>query len=368
MLKSISLQNFRSHKKSSFEFSETVTFIVGPNTSGKTNLLEAIGFLSTGKSVRGAKDEEVIRFGENIARVKARLQTPERSDGGQGQVSDTELEVVITSENPQSSFRPGRKYLVNGVSKSRINFAGNISTVHFSPSDLDIISGSPGLRRELLDDVLEQADRDYRSATSAYTKALRQRNALLDSARESGVRNEKQFDYWDNLLINTGSVITAKRQEFIDFLNSSIKEVFDFVATYDKSLISKQRLQQYREAEIASTVTLVGPHRDDFFIQMFNDEVGAAQDIKVFGSRGQQRLVILQLKLLQLSFMEKVLGERPLLLLDDIFSELDEAHIKLVTEMIGNQQSIVTTTHEEFLDKKLLKQSSVIELNNGKKS
>lgn len=347
-LKSVDLSNFRNYEKASFDLNAKTTFVVGPNTSGKTNFLEAVGFLSTGKSSRGAKDEDVLRFGQEVLRIK-------------GKTSSFELEVVITAQR--------RKYLVNGVSKSRINFAGNLFTASFSPQDLDIITGSPHLRREFLDMVLEQVDRDYRLASISYSKALRQRNALLDKTRESGTRNQKQFEYWDNLLINTGSVITEKREEFIAFINAAGKDVFDFLLDYDKSVISEARLDQYKDAEVASGVTLVGPHRDDFSVSMFNNKRGTTNNVKVFGSRGQQRLVVLQLKLLQLSFMEKVLGFRPLLLLDDIFSELDTAHIRLVTEMIAQQQSIVTTTHEEFIDKKLLEASSVIELKrNGEKS
>ncbi len=360
-LKSINLSSFRNHTKSTFDFNEKLTFIVGPNTSGKTNLLESISFLTTGKSLRNAKDEEVVRKGETLAKIKARLQMPEHSDGGQGKTQDLELEVLIVLPEAASIERGKRKYLVNGVSKSRMNFAGNLSAIIFSPSDLDIITGSPHLRREFLDAVLEQSDKDYRYAISAYIKALRQRNALLDLARDSGIRNEKQFDYWDNLLINTGSVVTAKREEFIEFVNSSKKDIFDFVINYDKSVISKARLEQYRDAEVGAGVTLVGPHRDDFLVSMFDNATGSASDIKSFGSRGQQRLVILQLKLLQLDFIEKALEERPLLLLDDIFSELDEEHIELVTEMIDKQQSIVTTTHKEFISSKF-KGSSVIEL------
>ncbi len=346
LLKSLALSSFRNHPKASFEFSNKTTFIVGPNTSGKTNLLESISYLTTGKSFKGAKDEDVVKKGEGVVKIK-------------GETSDVELEVLMVAGSSEQE-RVRKKYLVNGVSKSRINFSGNLTSIIFSPSDLDIITGSPHLRREFLDAVLEQSDKDYRYASSAYVKALRQRNALLDLARGTGQRNEKQFDYWDTLLINTGSIVTQKREEFIEFINKAKKDIFDFIVTYDKSVISEARLLQYKDAELSSAVTLVGPHRDDFAVSMFDNATNATSDVKSFGSRGQQRLVILQLKLLQLDFIEKTLGHRPLLLLDDIFSELDGGHIKLVTEMIDKQQSIVTTTHREFIGSKL--KGSVIEL------
>ena len=122
-----------------------------------------------------------------------------------------------------------KKFLVNGVAKRRVDFAGHFLAVLFSPQDLEIIVDSPSLRRNFLDQILEQVDRNYRVAVIAYTKALRQRNALLEQARETGLRNEKQFEYWDNLVIENGNIITAKREEFINFLNSSAKDIFDFI-------------------------------------------------------------------------------------------------------------------------------------------
>lgn len=347
--------------------------VVGPNTSGKSNLVEAIYLLSSGKSFRTDKDTQMLKFTEEVGRVKARLQTPEparqspngssqmadgRSDGGQGKINQDELEVLITNGqvNGGSQYK---KFLVNGVSKRRVDFAGKLLTVLFSPQDLEIIIESPSLRRNFLDEVLEQVDRNYRVASIAYVKALRQRNALLEMALETGRRNEKQFEYWDNLVIENGNVVTQKREEFINFLNSSGKDIFDLVVEYDKSTISKERLLQYEREEVAAGVTLVGPHRDDFRVLMFNGGK-TAHDVKFYGSRGQQRLAILQLKMLELLFIEKSLGERPLFLLDDIFSELDEGHIQLILQEIGRQQTIITTTHEEFIPKKLLKSMKII--------
>lgn len=357
MLNSIFLQNFRSYEKQEFSFEDT-TLIVGPNTSGKTNLIESIYLLSSGKSFRTDKDISMIKFDKEIGRVR-------------GVVGDNELEIIITNGlvNGKSQYK---KFLVNGVAKRRVDFASNFSAVLFSPQDLDIIVDSPGLRRNFLDEVLEQVDRDYRVANISYTKALRQRNALLERAREAhsagsgqaSIRNEKQFEYWDNLVIENGQIITSKRQEFINFANSESKDVFDFLITYDKSVISKDRLLQYKNEEIASAVTLVGPHRDDFLVSMFNPSVSLRQatthDVKYFGSRGQQRLAILQLKMLELLFIEKELGKRPTLILDDIFSELDEGHINLIFEQIGKQQTIITTTHKEFIPKKILKSMKII--------
>jgi len=235
--------------------------------------------------------------------------------------------------------------------------------VLFAPNDLEIIIGSPGRRRDFLDNILVQTDREYRLAMGFYEKGLRIRNALLHKAKETGRRSEKEFTYWDNLLIVQGQKITGKREELIRYLNDSKKDILNFEIFYDKSIVSKDRLAQYRNAEVASGVTLVGPHRDDLLINLKED-----QDIKYFGSRGQQRLAVLQLKILELNYIEKATQNKPTLLLDDIFSELDEDHIKLVLDMIGDQQTIITTTHEEFIPKKLLNMTKVIKLTNGRRS
>ncbi|MBI2025915.1 MAG: DNA replication and repair protein RecF [Candidatus Levybacteria bacterium] len=353
MLKSIHLQNFRSYKRKDFNFSKDSTLVVGPNTIGKSNLLEAIFLISTGKSFRTEKDFQMLLFGKEVGRVSATI-------------DDLKLEVVITNGNVSGVKSQYKKFLVNGIPKRRVDFAGNLLSVLFSPQDLDIIVDSPSLRRNFLDNVLEQVDKDYRIASIAYAKALRQRNALLEVAREKGIRNQKQFEYWDNLVIENGEVITQKRDEFIDFVNKAKKDIFDFVLHYDKSIISAERLEQYRLEEQASGVTLIGPHRDDFSVLMRSKK--DLSDVKYFGSRGQQRLAILQLKTLEILFIENKTGKKPLLLLDDIFSELDSGHINLVLEKEGNQQTIITTTHKEFVGKTFLRNMEVIELDNGEKN
>ena len=349
-LSKLSLQNFRNYKKREFRFSKEITLIVGPNTSGKTNLMEAVFFLSSGKSFRTDKDEQVIRFGQEVGRLSAEVNNA------------IKLEVVIASGALATRGSNQKKYMVNGVVKRRLDFIGNLQTVLFSPIDLDMIVGSPSLRRNFLNSVLETTDIEYRTALLEFTKALRQRNALLEKARETGIRDEKQFEYWDNILIKSGQNVIQKREELIEFINKSQKDIFDFMMFYDKSVISKERLLQYKVQELGAGVTLVGPHRDDFSVHMFDNALQTTHDVKFFGSRGQQRLVVLQLKLLELQFIEKRFSERPILLLDDIFSELDSNHIHLVLDIINKQQTIITTTHKEFIPKKMLDKVQIVSL------
>ncbi len=361
MLKSISLQNFRSYKKQEFSFEKT-TLIVGPNTSGKTNLIEAVNLLSTGKSFRTDKDPQMIGFGDDFARVVGKF-----DDFSAGSGQTLSLEVILTNGQYMGVKSQYKKFTVNGVPRRRVDFASNFPAVLFSPQDLEIIIESPSLRRNFLDEVLETVDRDYRIAVISYQKALRQRNALLEKTREEGRRlgkplaqRDKDFEYWDKLVIENGQLITQKRAEFIEYFNNLEKNIFDCLIKYDESVISKERLIQYEEEEVMAGVTLVGPHRDDFSVLMFNSSRSNTHDVKFYGSRGQQRLAILQLKIAQIKFVEGILSKTPVFIMDDIFSELDEGHINLILEQIDKQQTILTTTHEEFVPKKMLKSMKII--------
>lgn len=350
-LKSLSLQNFRSYSKAEFKLSEGTVVIVGENTSGKTNLIEALHLLATGKSFRTDKDRELVRFGQDVARV-----TGVAKDGNE----EVSLEVVIPGEALLLA-RVMKKYQVNGVAKRRVDFTGRLPSVLFTPLDLAVITDTPSFRRLFLDDVLEQTDQEYRQSLTVYTKGLRQRNALLERARETGIRSEKQFVYWDSLLIEAGNQVTKKREAFVHYLTACPKTIVDFAVTYDKSIISKERLAQYREAEEGAGVTLVGPHRDDLLFFFF-DKQATAREAKYFASRGQQRLLILQLKVLEIAYMEEKLGRKPMLLLDDIFSELDSNHIALIGDMVRDQQTIITTTHKEFIGAAHFRHADVLEL------
>lgn len=349
LLRQLSLQQFRTHTKASFSFGK-ITIIVGPNAIGKTNLIESIFFLATGKSFK-SQEGQFVQLGQNVARIAGTI--AEDSEGEDGE----RLEIVFANEQ-----RFQKKYLVNGISRRRVDFAGHVTAVLFTPSDLELISGQPGTRRKFLDEVLEQVDRDYRLALTLYTKALRQRNALLDQVQQTGIRNPKLFAYWDELLITNGTLITQKREAFLNFVNERQKDFFSFTVTYDKSVMSRERLDTYQHAEVGAGVTLVGPQRDDVIIETHHDSSDELVEVRSFASRGQQRLVTLELKLAQIAYLEELAKKKPLLLLDDIFSELDSGNIKRVLTLLKGHQTIITTTHKEFLEDSGLDTREVIEL------
>lgn len=248
--------------------------------------------------------------------------------------------------NPEKIAR--KKLLVSGVSKRLIDFAGNFKVVLFGPWDLDLVTESPSLRRRFLDSTLSQVDREYRRAILSYEKGLRQRNRLLFRIREEGL-SRGQLLFWNQLLIKNGDYISEKREELINFINSENGlNNTKFEISYDKSSISEGRLKQYAEEEIAAATTLVGPHRDDFNFKIGTSKV-KIRDLATFGSRGEQRMGILWLKLRELAFVEEKTGEKPTLLLDDIFSELDHSHRDVVLSVVENQQTIITTADEHFI-------------------
>ena len=346
ILTSAELKNFRSYTKRVFSFSPQVTIITGVNTAGKTNILEAIFMVATGKSFRADEEKEVIEWGYDVSRITSHILRNDES---------TKLEVVITTGTTMGRKTQIKRYFVNGVARRLIDFVGNLRAVLFWPEDLELITDSPSLRRKYLDFVLSQVDREYRRSLYSYEKGVRQRNKLLEKIRDEGV-SRSQLLFWDQLLIKTGNYITQKREVYIDSINKNAKPFGNFRVMYDLSPISEMRLVQYAQEEVAAAVTLVGPHRDD--LVFFEKDRNLAK----YGSRGEQRLVVLWLKLAELEYILQNTGERPLLLLDDIFSELDHEHREEIAKIVGLQQTIMTTTDVHFLPKSLVREAEMIEL------
>lgn len=348
MIQKIQLKNYRNFEDKILEFGQNITVIVGPNASGKTNILESLFLLSTGKSFKAKVEDEMINYDEDVTHIKGKL------------LSGTILGATLThgvlnigSSHPEKVAR--KKLLVNGVSKRLIDFTGNFKVVLFGPWDMDLVTESPSIRRKFLDTVLSQTDREYRRSILSYEKGLRQRNKLLFRIREEGI-NRSQLLFWNQLLIKNGDYITRKREEFIEFVNSGRSlNGQKLRIEYDRSVISEGRLEQYKEEEVAAATTLVGPHRDDFIF--FED----TRNLASFGSRGEQRMAVLWLKMSELNFIEEKTDERPTLLLDDIFSELDHEHRDNVMALATRQQTVITTADEHFLSKNI-EESAIIRL------
>jgi DNA replication and repair protein RecF len=341
MLKSVSFTNFRNFEKKTVEFGEGVNVINAPNATGKTNILEGIYFASTGKSFKAKREEEVIRNEAEIANVLADL----RFMNEDVRLAATLTRGAVNIGKETLEKIPKKKLLVNGIPRRLIDFAGNLKTTLFLPEDIDLVTGSPSKRRNYLDQVISQVDRNYRRSVLIYERGVRQRNKILLKIREEGIsRNHLLF--WNQILIKNGNYITESRQKFIEFTNSIDHGLgtLDYRLEYDSSLISENRLEQYKVEEVAAGTTLVGPHRDDFAFSHESQVI--SQSLASYGSRGEQRMGVLWLKMAEIKFIEEKTGVKPTLLLDDIFSELDHEHRKIVVDMIQGYQSIITSADE----------------------
>lgn len=333
MINKLKISDFRNFKSKLLEFSDGITVIVGSNATGKTNILESLFLLSTGKSFKARVEGEMIKYEQDITSIA-------------GKTGNAKLEIKITTGG---NGWPRKKMLVNGVPKRLVDFAGNFKTVLFGPWDMDLVTESPSIRRKFLDSVLSQTDREYRRSILSYDKGLRQRNRLLFRIREEGA-SRSQLLFWNQLLIKNGNYISLKRGEFIEFVNSQQglnSQMFGL--DYDKSVISEGRLEQYAIEEVSAATTLVGPHRDDFIFKK-NTGKEPGREMAAYGSRGEQRMGVLWLKMAELNYIESITGERPTLLLDDIFSELDHEHRDVVMKIAKKQQTVITTADEHFVE------------------
>lgn len=333
----LKLTNFRNHKKFSADLDHDLVLITGSNGTGKTNILEAINLLSTGKSIKAKYDRDMVNYSASFTTAGADIQN---SSG------DYKLEVQIIKSDDFSNMSV-KKAKVNKVPKSLTLFSGIFNSVMFSPEDLNIITGSPSERRRYMDSVLIQTDRNYKRNLSSYVKAVRQRNKILEKISEEG-RGYDELGYWTTKCLETGKYIQEQRDKLFGYFNKKIGGTAEklngshaHVEThYLKNEISKERLTKHEQNEVRAKNTLVGPHRDDFSISY------RGHDLAEFGSRGEQRSVMLALKLCEIGYIETENKERPVLLLDDIFSELDENHRSSVFNILEQQQTIITSTEK----------------------
>ncbi len=346
----LKLVNFRNHTKFNILFDEKITLITGPNGIGKTNLLEAINFLSTGKSIKARYDKDLIHHNKNFATAAANILNKDGS-------YFVELQVIKKDDLSNLSTKKAK---VNKVPKSVTYFSGIFNSVIFTPEDLNTITGSPSDRRRYVDSILVQTDRLYKKNLSTYTRAIRQRNKILEKIAEFG-RGWDEMGYWTKEALTSGLYIQDRRKHLFEFLDEAASKMFlklnnknsELSIGYKENKISEERLEKHKDNEVYAKTTLVGPHRDDFLVE-YNK-----RNIAEFGSRGELRSAMLSLKIAEIEFIEKQTGERPVLLLDDIFSELDDFHKNAVMDIIDKQQTIITSI--ESL-KSLSKQQKVQEI------
>lgn len=342
-IKSLELNNYRNYENVQIDFDKGVNILYGDNAQGKTNVLESIYLCSTTKSHRGSKDKEIVRFGNQEGHIRCLF---DKND------VDYQIDIHLRCDKSKG-------IAINGVKlKKAAELMGVVNVILFSPEDLSIIKNGPSDRRRFVDSELCQLDKVYLYNLTSYNKIVNQRNNLLKEITYHPELTDT-LDVWDSQLISLGTKIIDRRTLFINQLNEIIYDIHKSLTGDKEKLLIKyepnveimeysQKIKRNRDKDIKYKLTSVGPHRDDF-VFFIND-----MDSKKYGSQGQQRTAALSLKLSEIKLVENLTGNTPILLLDDVLSELDSNRQNYLLNCIGNIQTIVTCTGlDEFINGRL---------------
>ena len=344
-IESLKLKNYRNYEEVEINFDKNINIIYGDNAEGKTNLLEAIYMCSTSKSHKNVKDNEIINFQKEEAHIKLIfynvLETINKNE-----LKKRFIDIQLNKESKKG-------IAIDGVKIDKVSaFLGLFNVVMFAPEDLNIIKDGPSARRKFLDIEICKIDKMYVSFLANYNKVLNQRNALLrDIKQQSGNNKEvliSMIDSYDEQIIKYGAEIIKKRRKNIEELDKKINDIhYSISGKREKVYINyesidereyRELLTETRELDLKNQFTFVGPHRDD--ISFVIDE----KDIRKFGSQGQKKTAAISLKLSELEILREKNNEPPVLLLDDVFSELDENRQKTLVQNLAGIQTIITCT------------------------
>lgn len=322
----LTVDNFRNHTHTTLQLSAGVNVLVGPNAQGKTNLLEAIYLSCVGRGWRAVRDSEMVQFGQERALVQV---VAEKRFG--------KVDIAI-----QLGLGMKKSISINRIPITKVaELMGQINCIFFSPDELKLVKEAPADRRRFMNIDISQIDKSYFYALARYNKILQQRNASLKNNC-----TERELSVWDLQLIKQGEILIQKRQAFIQKLTPYVLEKHraltggkeTIALTYETCANFEQDLQQAREKDLRLRTTTVGPHRDDIAILI------DGKDVRVYGSQGQQRTAALSIKLAELDLFADLTGETPILLLDDVFSELDSSRQARLLTAVANHQVVITAT------------------------
>lgn len=340
IIKSLELMNFRNYEFLDLKFSEGTNILYGDNAQGKTNVLEAIYLSATTKSHKGSKDRDIVKFDSEEAHIRTYLEKQE---------IQYKVDVHLRKNKSKGIAIDGQKI------KKAADLLGLLNVVFFSPEDLSIIKNGPAERRRFVDMELCQLDNFYIYNLNHYNKIVNQRNKLLKDMYFKPELKET-LNIWDSQLVSFGSKIIERRRTFVDQLNEIIYDIHKKLSGDKEELSIKYEpdveiddfarlMKNSQEKDIRLKQTSVGPHRDDFCFM-----VGDI-DIRRFGSQGQQRTAALSLKLSEIELVKKIAKDTPVLLLDDVLSELDSSRQNYLLSSIGDVQTIITCTGlDEFVN------------------
>ena len=391
----LSLSNFRNYARLELSAPTNAPVVLhGANAQGKTSLLEAIYYLATAKSPYTASDRQLIHWRTEedpmpFARVVGEV--------GSRKHPLTRLEITLMIERTETGSRFRKVIRINGVERRRMDMVGLINVVLFLPQDLTLIEGSPSDRRRFIDDTLGQVDAAYLQAVDEYEKVLPQRNALLRRIAEKR-GSTRELDFWDEKIVNFGSIMIAGRQRFLRELQELAQRAqYELTGNREQLLLSYQpsflptiagngqlsfdltgldlqremtpdqiapqfadQLKREQRESIHRGATLCGPHRDE--LRLFINE----RDVGLYGSRGQSRTAVMAFKLAELEWMRDRIGEWPVLLLDEVVAELDAQRRAFLLERInGATQTLMTTTELDIFTPSFLERATVWHVNEG---
>ncbi|GKX30322.1 DNA replication and repair protein RecF [Vallitalea longa] len=353
-IKRLSLKDYRNYKYTVVNFSDGINILFGKNAQGKTNIIEAIYLCATSKSHRTSSDKELI----NLEKSEAHIKLTVNKKG-----IDENVDIHIKKNN-----RKG--IAINRIPIKKLNeLLGIVNVIIFSPEDLGLIKNGPKERRKFLNLELCQLDNIYYYNLQQYQKILKQRNNLLKTLKKTG-KIDETINIWDNQLVHFGTKIIYKRKEFIDKLNLIINKIHSDISgnkenlqiEYEKNVNDgnfKQKLENNLDKDIRFGTTSVGPHRDDMMFLV------NGIDIRKYGSQGQQRTAALSLKLSEIKLVIDKIDDTPILLLDDVLSELDDERQKYLIHSLKNIQTIITCTGVEDYIKNSIDIGKLYKVNNG---
>jgi DNA replication and repair protein RecF len=365
VIESLSVAELRAYGSLEAVFGPGPQLIYGPNAAGKTSLIEALVVLARGASHRTSTDVELVRWAADVARIEGHVAAPGREA--------TTLEVTLARVGAGAR----KRIRVNGVGRRAASLPGILRAVLFAPEEMDLVSGPPSLRRGALDALAAQRSPTYAADLATFGRALAQRNSLLRAIREEQA-DRAELRYWDNPMLDAGAAVVSERLALLEDLAAPVARAHAEIAPEEATAgrlalryatnapalpgesprtALARRLAETADKEIWNGATLVGPHRDDVVFEL------GGRDLAAFASRGQQRTAILALKLGELDLLTDLDGRPPLLLLDDVFSELDpERRAHLVRRIAALPQAFVTTTSLDDLDPALRASATVWEV------
>ena len=360
----ISLINFRNYINTTVKLNEKMNVFVGDNAQGKTNILESIVILALTKSHRVVNSPNIITFGKNKSKIEGVIKKDKLI---------SKLQVELTEDD--------KKLFINKKNIRKVaDYISNLNVIVFTPDDLEIVKGSPNIRRNLLNIQLSQISKTYLNTYNEYNKILKTRNEYLKILFNNNIADKSYLDIITDKLIEKAIIIYQKRKEYIDLINENINNNFNYISSesglsinyinnigidnYDTETIKnefKNILNKNYYRELQYGMTMYGPHRDDF---SFNYN---GMDLKNYGSQGQQKIAILCYKLSEIPIFKNISGFYPVLLLDDIFSELDIKKRNKLLKLINDIdiQSIITTTDLKNINKDNLNDSFIFEVKNA---